>query len=155
MGSSDQASQRAAARGPRRRSANQLPISPRAVRPPQRKNHGIWLKDICLLPSAEPSSPSSHTTADAQATVLARKGLRNPVGRRPSLRGDVLREVAGDLVTGPKFPQRGRFGAAHLLRLPAPGVEPAGRRRVEGARHVADKADALAALALPLGATLG
>src|SRR6476620_11011958 len=57
-------------------------------------------------------------------------------GRLLRLRGGVLREVAGDLVTRGELEQRGLLGLADVLRLPAAGVEAARGRRVDRAGHV-------------------
>ena len=75
------------------------------------------------------------------AERCARPGRRRSVG--------VLGEVAGDLVPRRELDERRLLRLADLLRLPAAGVEAAGRRRVDRARHVALEPDAL-----PLGAPL-
>src|SRR5690349_11716600 len=101
-----------------------------------------------------PRRASNRTTSrpvrpvDPSTVMITASGS----GRRLTGRGRrhlvlVLREVAGHPLPGRELHQRRLLGLAHLLGLPAPGVEPAGGRRVDRARDIALQPDAL-----PLGA---
>src|SRR5262249_59750148 len=114
---------------------------PTAPSPPQRKNDGIWLKDMAL-------SPQRTHLSGAISSIVAHAS-RCP-GPRSGRRSGVLGEVAGDVVSRRQFLQGRRHRTAYLLRLPAPGVEPAGGRRGGRAWHGPRQAPPFPAPPLPL-----
>src|SRR3954468_5257214 len=77
-----------------------------------------------------------------------RERLDDGVGARlvRTVRG-VLREVARGTLPGRELDERRRHRPAHLLGLPAPGVEGTCRRRVDRRRRIALQPDSLAILA--------
>ena len=95
-----------------------------------------------LSMNGPPAEHDPHRTGE----VARRRSRadRQWVRSRPATARGVLREVAGDPVAGGQLDQRRLHRLADLLGLPAPGVEPAGGRRVERAGHVALQPDALA-----------
>src|SRR6266704_4721470 len=127
MGRSAQASQRAAARGPRRRSANQLPTSPAAVSPPQRKNHGIWLKDMAFSPQRS-HLLHRRISPPVPRPAPGRGGCSPGGGRRRGVRGPVPPAAAARCGTPPA--PSSAFPCALLVYLSLP------RRLLEAERRV-------------------
>src|SRR5215211_5069269 len=90
---------------------------------------------------------SSGAQRQHRRSLIAEK--RSAGGRACHLTGEIFGKVARDTMSGNQLCQRRLLDPADLLCLPASGVEPASRRRIDRARDVTTQPDPFALVPAP------